>query len=239
MQVDTEHLATMLTMRDIDKAIIQTDKKLKDLPQRATILDTRKKRRNIEEKRAQLDELHADAEARLARITDEDSQLAEKQRQVQEEIDGAQTGYRDIESRTKELNGFAKRRNTLSEDMNKIGDELEKIEGVQAQVTKMLEDIDAREEAATKTFVEEGGALKREIANLEAQHTALAATLPEDLSATYKKLADRHGGVAIGYLQGTSCGVCRAAIEGGRLADMRAQGNVALCPQCGRMLIME
>ena len=40
-------------------------------------------------------------------------------------------------------------------------------------------------------------------------------------------------------LQGSNCGVCRMAIEGGRLIDMKGQGNVAPCPQCGRLLILE
>ena len=239
MHVDTDDLAALLKMQHVDLEIMQAKKRLQELPQRGAILDARTKRRGIEEKRAQLDALRAEADARLERIGDEDAALAEKQRRAQEEIDATRGGYRDVEARTKELNGFAKRRNTLEGELAVVGEELSKIEGVQARVTRMMEDLDAREAQATESFVKEGGALKQGLARLEAERAQLASALPADLLAAYEKTASRAGGVAVGRLQGASCGVCRMAIERGRLIDMKAQGNVAPCPQCGRLLIME
>ncbi len=239
MQVASEHLTTLLAMQDIDKEIIQLNKKVKDLPQRAVILEVRAKRRSIEEKAAQLDELHADADERMTRLSDEDEGLAEKQQRVQDEIDNTQGGYRDIEARTKELNGFAKRRTTLESEMSAVGEELERIEGMQAQVKQALDDLTERETKASNTFVEEGGALRHQVFDLEEKREQLAKTVPEDVLGTFEKISERHGGVGLGYLKGSTCGVCRASIEGGRLADMKAQGNVASCPQCGRLLIIE
>ena len=77
------------------------------------------------------------------------------------------------------------------------------------------------------------------LARIEAERAMLASSLPADLLDAYKKTAARTGGVAVGRLQGSNCGVCRMAIEGGRLIDMKGQGNVAPCPQCGRLLILE
>lgn len=147
--------------------------------------------------------------------------------------------YRGVEARTKELNGFAKRRNTLEADLTAVGDELAKIEGVQAQVASALESLERQEAEATAAFVKEGGALKDALARIEAERAMLASSLPADLLDAYKKTAARTGGVAVGRLQGSNCGVCRMAIEGGRLIDMKGQGNVAPCPQCGRLLILE
>ena len=239
MHADTDDLATLLKMQHIDLEIMRANKKLQELPQRAAILEARTKRRGIEQKRAQLEALHADADARLARISDEDGALVEKQRRVQEEIDATRGGYRDVEARAKELNGFAKRRNTLEGGLSAVGEELSRIEGVQAQVQQILGDLDEREARATESFVKEGGSLKQELARHEAERARLAASLPAGLLAAYEKTASRTGGVAVGRLQGGSCGVCRMAIEGGRLIDMKAQGNLAACPQCGRLLIIE
>ena len=98
---------------------------------------------------------------------------------------------------------------------------------------------DGAEAEATAAFVKEGGALKDALARIEAERAMLASSLPADLLDAYKKTAARTGGVAVGRLQGSNCGVCRMAIEGGRLIDMKGQGNVAPCPQCGRLLILE
>ena len=73
----------------------------------------------------------------------------------------------------------------------------------------------------------------------ESGQTAAITDENADLLDAYKKTAARTGGVAVGRLQGSNCGVCRMAIEGGRLIDMKGQGNVAPCPQCGRLLILE
>ncbi|WP_101722264.1 zinc ribbon domain-containing protein [Eggerthella timonensis] len=239
MHVDTDDLATLLKMQHLDLEAMQSKKKLEELPQRAIILEARSKKKAVEQKRDQLDALHAKADAQLARIGDEDASLAEKQRQVQGEIDAVRGDYRGVEARTKELNGFAKRRNTLEVELNAVGDELAKIEAVQAQVASALAGLERQEAEATATFVKEGGALKDAVARIDAERAMLASSLPAELLDAYEKTAARTGGVAVGRLQGGNCGVCRMAIEGGRLIDMKAQGNVAPCPQCGRLLIME
>ena len=224
MHVDTDDLATLLKMQHLDLEAMRDKKKLEELPQRAVILEARSKKKAIEQKRAQLDALHAKADAQLSRIDDEDRSLSEKQRQVQSEIDAVRGDYRGVEARTKELNGFAKRRNTLEADLTAVGDELAKIEGVQAQVASALESLERQEAEATAAFVKEGGALKDALARIEAERAMLASSLPADLLDAYKKTAARTGGVAI---------------EGGHLIDMKGQGNVAPCPQCGRLLILE
>lgn len=239
MRIDTDDLATLLQMQHIDLEILRARKKLEGLPQRKAILDARSKKKAIEQKSAQLEALRAEAERKLATIGDEDASLSDKQRRVQGEIDAARGDYRGVEARSKELNGFAKRRNTLEAELTAVGEELSKIEGVQAQVAQMLAGIEAEEQKATSSFVKEGGGLKDSIARCEAERAMLASSLPKELLDAYEKTAARTGGVAVGRLQGGSCGVCRMAIEGGRLIDMRRTGNVAPCPQCGRLLILE
>ena len=239
MHVDTDHLATLLLLQQADRDIAAVERQVQALPQRATILEARTKRRGIEQKADQIAELLADAEARYGEVAEEDARLAEKAARIQDEIDNAQGGYRDVQSRTRELEGVAKRRNTLEERIGEVEAELARIQGLRSQVDKLLADLDAREAAATEAFVKEGGALKRRQGKLQAERDQLAAQLPDELMARYDKAAARGGGVGLGRLAGGSCGVCRAAIDPGRLIDMRAQGNLANCPHCGRLLIVE
>ena len=236
MHVDTGDLATLLKLQHIDLEILRANKRLEELPQRKAILEARTKRKAVEQKRAQLDALRADVERRLSNVGEEDAALAEKQRRAQAEIDEARGDYRSVEARSKELDGFARRRDELEARLSAIGEELEKVEGVQAQVAS---DLDAEERAATESFVREGGALKDALFRNEAERASLASFLPKELLASYEKIAARTGGVAVGRLQGESCGACRMAIEGGRLIDMKGQGNVGVCPQCGRLLVLE
>lgn len=239
MHVDTDDLATLLQMQHIDLETLRAKKKLEELPQRKAILEARAKKKAIVQKREQLDALYAEVEAKCARIGEEDAMLAEKQRKVQGEIDAAHGDYRGMETRTKELNGFAKRRNALEGDLTVSAEELSKIEAVQAQVQHALAGLDAQEAAATETFVKEGGALKNDVARLEAERAQLTSTLPAELLEAYAKTVTRTGGVAVARLQDFNCGACRMGIEHGHLIDMRRRGNLGACPHCGRLLILE
>ena len=238
MHASSDDLATLLRIQQIDLSLAQTEKRLQALPQRQTILECRAKRREILVRKQKLEELRADADARFAALEDEDQRLADKQVRTQEEIDSAQGGYRDVEARTKELNGLAKRRVTLEGDISAVGEELGRIEALQAQVESALAGLEAREKEATEVFVREGGALKQSIAQAQAQRAQLASTVTAPLMATYEKTAKRCGGVALGRLNGSTCGVCRSSIERGRLIDMKSSGNLVACPNCGRLLIM-
>lgn len=238
MQATTDDLTNLLRMQQIDLDLMKAKKKLEELPQRATILAARQKKRAIEQKRDQVAELRAQADAKASKLEAEDAELAEKQRRVQETIDGSRGDYRNVEAHSKELGGFAKRRNTLEEELTKLGEELAKIEGVQGQVSRALAELEKQEAAAIASFQREGGALQAEIARMSADREGMSADLSPELRDTYHRTAARTGGVAVGLLTEGRCGVCRTVIDGGRLIDLKAEAPLGTCPHCKRLLVV-
>lgn len=238
MQVSRDDLAALLQLQQIDLEVMRQTKQLEELPQRATILAARQKREAVEAKRAQVAALRKDAAHKLTRITDEDASLAKKEAGVQAAIEAAHGDFRNAEARTKELAGIAKRRATLADDHDAAAEELAKVEGLEGQIDRMLEELNAQEQAAVESFQREGGALKSGIAQLKAQRDAVVASLPAEVASLYEKAAARSGGVAVGRLDGTRCGACRAPIDGGRLIDLKAQAPLGTCPACKRLLII-
>ena len=238
MQATTDDLTNLLRMQQIDLDLMKAKKKLEELPQRAAILAARQKQRAIEQKRDQVAEMRAQAEAKASKLEAEDAELAEKQRRVQETIDGSRGDYRNVEAHTKELNGFAKRRNALEVELTRLGEELAKIEGVQSQVSQALAEVDKQEAAAIVSFQREGGALQAEIARMSADREGMSAELSPELRDTYNRTASRTGGVAVGLLTEGRCGVCRTVIDGGRLIDLKAEAPLGTCPHCKRLLVV-
>ena len=238
MQATTDDLTNLLRMQQIDLDLMKAKKKLEELPQRATILAARQKKRTIEQKRDQLAEMRAQAEAKASKLEAEDAELAEKQRRVQEAIDGSRGDYRNVEAHSKELGGFAKRRNTLEGELTRLGEELAKIEGVQSQVSQALAEVDKQEAAAIVSFQRECGALQAEIARMSADREGMSAELSPELRDTYNRTASRTGGVAVGLLTEGRCGVCRTVIDGGRLIDLKAEAPLGTCPHCKRLLVV-
>ncbi|WP_165045854.1 zinc ribbon domain-containing protein [Adlercreutzia sp. ZJ138] len=238
MRVATDDLAKLLILQQVDLGGLAAQKQLDELPQRAIIADCRKKKQVLNAKLDKLAELASASEDEISRIGEEDAKLAQKQQRLQQEIDAVKGDFRSVGARTKELNGAAKRRATLDEKLTQAYAELEKIDAVITQAREMMQDVVAKEEAATAEFVKKGSALKEKCAKARAERAAIVTQLPAELVCEYEKVAARSGGVAVGRLNGSSCGVCRNSIDAGRLVAMKAEGNVAACPHCKRLLVL-
>lgn len=239
MRIDSDVLATLLHMQELDVKVIRTNKKLEDMPERRVILESLARRRAVDQKSEQVEALAAKAEEKLSRLTAEDDELAEKARRVQAEIDEVKGDFRSVEARTKELSGVQKRRDALEADMRTVDAELEKINAVRNQVKEILAKIDESEQAAKAVFVEEGGKLKQQVASFQKERADLAKDVPADVLKLYERTSGATGGVPLALLNEDRCGACRTPIDHGRIVDMRTQGNVGTCPNCGRMLILK
>lgn len=238
MQVDVGVLALLLALQEMDVRVYRLNKQLEELPQRAVIADCRKKKQALQQKLDALVQLKGKAEDRLASIDEEDAKLAEKQQRLQQEIDQFKGDFRSVEARTKDLEGAAKRRTVLEGQLEEAVAELDKVDAVLRQASGMFDDIDAQEKAATGEFVSQGTSLKNRIAQVQKERAAVVQRVPQDVMAEYQKAAARSGGVAVSRLTEGSCGACRMPIDDGRLAMLKREGNVALCPHCKRLLIL-
>ena len=239
MQVQHDDIVGLLRIQQIDLDIRRRSKQLDELPQRAAILEARKKRGAVGEKREKVEAFKKDAERRRARIADEDVSLAKKEADVQAAIEAVSGNYRNVEARTKELAGIAKRRATLEGDRAKVDAEIAKIAQLEDQVLRAMRDLEAAEARSVESFQKEGGAIKASLARLEAQRAQAVGEVSPEAMAAYEKVAARSGGVAIGVLNGSQCGVCRASIEGGRLIELKSQAPLGVCPACKRLLVVE
>lgn len=239
MEAQLDDITGLLRIQQIDLDILRCKKELDELPQRAAIMDARKKRAGIAEKRDKVDALKRDAAKRLARISDEDASLAKKEAGTQAAINAAQGDYRNVEARAKELAGIVKRRETLSAERDKVDAEIEKISQLEMQVARALDEVDAVEARLIESFKKEGGTLKVTLAQLEAKRTALSSVMTPAVLKLYEKAAARAGGVGVGVLSGNRCGACRAPIEGGRLIELKANAPLGTCPACKRLLVVD
>ncbi len=239
MRLDEDTIADLFRIQSLVLEAKGAAKELEELPERAVILAARTKKRAIEEKSTEVGKLYEAAESKAATFAEEDAALAEKQRKAQADIDEARGSYRNVEARSKEMNGYAKRRAVLEQNLSDVLDELARIETVQKQVSMALAALNSKEAEATEAFVEKGTALKRRIAQLDAERAEIEQQVPADVMRAFQQLSDRTGGVAIARLAGGACSACRAPVDAARVTHMRASGNVGNCPQCGRLLVLD
>ncbi len=239
MEAKRDDLTRLLQVQDIDLEILRQKKKFDELPQREQIVQARRRKEAIGEKKAKVASLKKEIERKITRVGDEDASLVKKQQGVQAAMDAAKGDYRNVEARSKELAGIMKRRETLEGDMNHLTEELDKAQAVYDQAERALADVTAKEEESVVSFQKIGGKLKQEIASNQEKRDAILTEVDPALVRVYEKVANRTGGVAISYLQDNRCGACRSTIESGRLIELRAQAPLGTCPHCKRLLIIE
>ena len=239
MQADLHDVEALLEIQRIDLEIMQATKKRVELPQRIEVMRLCKKRAEIQDKLDQVCELQKRADAEMTTVEDEDRSLVEKQERAQEIIDVAGSDYRKVESQSREMAGIMKRRETLAEKRVEVQAQLDKIQGVRQQLEGAIATSEAKEASLRAAFEGEDGALAEGIRANTANRDALLASVAPELASAYTKTAEKTSGVAIGKLEGETCGVCRTHIEGGHLIALRSQAPIGTCPACKRLLVIE
>lgn len=239
MFAEEHDLATLLEIQQVDLDIMKAKKARVELPQRIEVMRLRKKREEIREKLDQVLALQKRAEAELTKVEDEDRTLAEKQERAQELIDAAGSDFRKVESHSREMAGAAKRRQDLAAKIEEAQTQVDKVKAVAAQIEAAIAASEAEEARLRAEFEDEDKALAMQVRDLTERRKGLGGTLPPELLEIYEKTAERIGGVAIGRMVDDRCGVCRSAIEGGRLIELKASAPLGTCPACKRLLVVE
>ena len=239
MQAEYGDLEALVQIQEIDFEVMQATKKRVELPQRIEVMRLRKKRGEIQTKLDQVCELEKKANGELMRVEDEDRSLVDKQQRAQEAIDAAGANYRKVELNSREMANIAKRREAIAEQVLEITVQLDKIKAVRGQLEGAIAASEAEEARLRDSFSDEDTALADRIRELSRNRADLAAGIDPALVALYDKTAAKTGGVALGKLDGETCGVCRTRIEGGRLIELKASAPLGFCPNCKRLLVVE
>ena len=166
MHASDQELENLKRLQHIDAEVIRNKKKLDELPQRQTILETRQKLSAIIKKKTQVQDMIDAFEDELHALLSEDERLEKKQQETQEALDRVKGDYRSVESYTKDLHGVAKRREKLTQDMERVDGELARVRPLMDQIMAGCAELDAREKKAISSFQEEGGSLTRSIVKL-------------------------------------------------------------------------
>lgn len=240
MQVSYEDLDVLLEVQQLDLAIMQAKKARGELPQRIEVVKVRKKRDEILPKLEKVTALQVAKEDEIRKVEDEDRGLAEKQARCQEDIDNAGADFRAVESHSKDMAGIVKRRVALEESLSSLKTELAKIESVRGQVESAIALCDKQEADLRASYQDQDDEIVARVRQLLGKRGELTGRIPADLVEIYDATAAKTGGVALGKLEEDGkCGVCRVAIEGGRLIELRSQAPLGQCPNCKRLLIVE
>lgn len=239
MKASAQDIENLKKIQSINQEIAEKVRTFEQLPEKEEYLALLKKEKEISEKLSKVMDMKEDATSRFEKLIIEDSQLHEREMSVQVSIDEAAGDFRNLEVRTKELDGIASRRSLLADMLLKVDEEKEKI----AALIKTLEEANSKIEAKKNSLNSKIVANKQEAEDFLQKYNKKLKTLydalPEELYEMYKKSSSKVGSVVLSEIDGDKCKVCRSTLEIGTLLDLEKSGNVAICPHCERILIID
>jgi len=230
---------TLLELQEHDLAIVRYNKQLDEMPEKRAILAARAKIADIAKLKERTDTVVRHMEAAVRTIEDSIAQVKTKMEAEQAKlVSGEINSPKELQAVSHELDALRRRVEHLEgQELS----EMEKREGGAAQAAKIdaaLAEGARREAELTERFKARGGELLAHIKAEQAARDKLFATLPADAAAKYGALQDAHPGSALGVLSGGMCSACRVGLPSTKVQKLEEGPDVALCPNCGRILIV-
>ena len=239
MEATTEQIEMLDKLQEVDRLRLKAERELAQLPHREQVVELRKRKKGVQEKLVQVQDVISREEKRISRIELEDQQLVEKQRKTQEKIDGAKGDYRAVNTWTRDLEGMMKRRNTLDSQLSSAMEKLGEIEKVRDQAQSVLAKLDAQEGQIVAHFQKDSSKLAEDIEKCKAVGQAIASKIPRELLELYVSAVKRCGGVGLAHLKDMKCSACRNVIDQNRFLQLRREAPLSECPHCHRILVID
>ncbi len=227
----------LLHLQELDQRISELRSEIASLPKQVAeierTLDTHLKKLDADKAilaanqrdRKKLDVDVQTHQQKISKLKDQmlGAKTNEQYRAFQKEIDYGEAEIRKAEDRTLELMEEAE---LLATNVNAAGQSL-------AEEKKVAEE--RKREAAARTEAD-----RAELARLNTERAALAASLVAGLLATYTRLHKRMGdGRAVAKVADETCGACHISIRPQYMADLRLSPEVLACENCRRLLYVE
>lgn len=229
--------AALLELQALDVEILRAEKRLEELPEKTAILEVRAKQREIKVMHQKADLLVRKLQAEVKSRSDETSTINEKLAVEQQKVMST-TDHRAVQSITREMDGLRRRVDKLEMESLKYMERIEKAQEQIATIDDALAKFAEKETALVDRFKEVGGALQKEIGQLQARREKLAKSLSPELLMRYETIRASKGGVGVGKLEGDSCTACRMSLPGEKLQELNQGPDIGLCPQCRRLIVV-
>ena len=239
MQVTYEQVEALEALQDIDLKIVRAKKELDNLAEKQQIFDLRQKKTAIMAKRKSVLELKDIAITQVSRLEDDIANIERMIIAAQAHIESSKGDFRRAGSASKELEGHVKHLDDLQEQFETARKRSADANEVLNQIGTALDTLNAKEDVLVRSYREKGGALLATIAELEPKRDAYVAQIPVDVLEHYHRLLKGKQGVAVAHLHDESCDACRAHIGQAYLVELRAHAPLGVCPQCGRLMVVE
>ena len=227
----------LLELQQVDLDILRDRKAIEAIPEMAQIQEVRAKQKELARRTTKILGMLKDQQIEAE---DNEGRRATLTRHVEEvKFDNSQSSdFRHIQNNNAELDRLAKRLEKVEFNQRKVHEEIKRLEDLMAQAQAIKARLDAREAELTETFKETAEGLREDLRSLVNRREALRERIGEELLARYDASCKQHAQIGVAELSAGSCSVCRVELHPAQIDQLRQGPDIALCPMCGRMLVV-
>ncbi len=229
--------ADLLELQTTDIEIVRANKRLNELPEKAAILQSRAKQKEIVAlgEKAALLLRKLDSEVRVRKDEAEmiDAKLAQEQEKLM-----ATTDHRAVQAISREMDGLKRRRDKIEMEELQYMERAEKARAQVAAIEDHRAKLSATESDLIERFREVGGVVQDEISSLQKRRASLTKSISAATLERYESVRVSKGGVGVGRLDGTMCSACRMALPAERVKELLEGADIGICPQCRRLIVV-
>ncbi len=232
----------LLDLQALDTAIAQLEHRRAALPEHARIAEGHKTRAALGEAIVAAATAVADLELDVAKAESDLVPVRERRARDQQRLDGGQVSDgKQLTALIDEIEHLKRRISDLEDIELEVMENLETATAEHARLVTQRGEVENSLRALIAARDEQLAVLDAELAQQRAARDAIAAGLPEDLIALYRRVADRSGGTGVGELQGRRCSGCQLEATQTALASYQAAAadEVLRCEECDRILIRQ
>lgn len=230
----------LLRIQQIDLELSRIEARAKDMPQRTKLAAIETARKKLASQTTALLGKRKDLEMDYADHIADRERMEGIQADVRAKIASGEEGYRSQNALETQLTALAKRIEKLSYEEAQIESELEKYEAAEAKASQLKAELDAQVAELNASLTNDVAQMRASVKELMAERPKVAEALGDQLTARYERARKRFGTVAVETLNGNVPTGCRVALRPSDYADLRrSSGNIAECPYCKRLLVLD
>lgn len=233
-------LDDLLVVQDHDTVIDQLRHRREAMPERASLQEVERQRRELAATRAQVagqrDEV-AGRQAALERdIATSEARIAEIDKRM---YSGTVSASRDLQAMATEIEHLKQRVSTLEDGALAAMEEREPLDTAVSAMDDQDTTFEREAEALRAAIAAAETEIDGQLATQREQRAVSAVAVPDDLLARYEQLRSRLGGIGAARLEHGTCMGCRMKLPATELDRLKREPEdaVVTCDQCGRILV--
>lgn len=229
--------SALISLQETDIELLRLASQLQKLPHQERLKTIALAKKKVAAELKKITGQRKDAEIDICDVNADISHYRQVAERVKAEAEEGPLTHREARTVEESLTHLAKVTEKSEFQLGPLNEKLKKLQLAEANAQKMLERLEAEEQATRASYDEDSAEIRAKIVELKAERDQSAAEVSDEVMARYETARKRFGGLAVETLTGNVPSTCRVKLQPSQFHDLSRGPKISECPYCHRILI--